>query len=68
MDNLRRFNVLLEDGSLIKDCNVFSNFGNARNIRDVKNALSKESRIIVNNEYVRRQVVSAKNVYEVEII
>jgi len=68
MEDLKKFNILLEDGSLIKECNVFSNFGHARNVRDIKNALRKESRIVVNNEFIKREVINARNVYEVEII
>lgn len=61
-----RFNLILEDGSMIKNCTVLSSRGIARNRKDVWSAFKYEGRVTIKNNYFFNMSIKARDIYTVE--
>ena len=67
MDNMSAtFNILLEDGGILKDCKVLSSKGLARNAKDVLNAFYFEHQVCIANKEFRNYIIKGKDFYYVE--
>lgn len=63
-----KFNIIMEDGGIYKDCLVLTNRGAAENKRDIHINLKYEKGITICNKYYLNKWLDAKDIYDSEEI
>ena len=63
-----KFNLILEDGSILTNCTVLSARGVAKNRKDVWSAFKYEGRVTIKNDKFFNLQVKSRDLYVIEEI